>query len=141
MSLLDMFRRKPESVLDALNENPIFRQQKDLYERLSLMCEDGVDADELPNGQGEFGMTASNPIPCKTTFGSTAYLARLRTLDGTKVVYERLGHVRSDVIPHPVDFYAISHPNGQELATLYISPYQKRISNKAPRGFKLYDNS
>jgi hypothetical protein len=141
MGLLDAFRKKPKTLLDALNENPIFRQQKELFEAMSLMCADGVDADEMPNGRGDFGMTPSNPIPCKTVFGSTAYLGRLRTPDGTKVAYERTGSVASDVSPHPVDAYAISHPSGQKLATLFLSPYQKRISSKAPRGFKLAEDS
>ena len=132
---------KPKTEWDALNENPMFQQQKELFEAISLMSEDGVDADEMPNGRGEFGMTSSNPIPCKTVFGSTAYLGRLCTLDGTKVVYERTGSVGSDLSPHPVDAYEISHPNGQKLATLFISPYQKRISGKAPKGFKLTDIS
>lgn len=139
MGLFDKFRKKPKSAWDALQENPLFKQQKDLFEAMSLMCEDGIDADELPNGRGEFGMTATNPIPCKTVFGSTSYLSRLRTPDGIKIVYERSGSISSDVTQHPVDVYEISHPNGQKLATLFISPYQKRISCKAPRGFKLVD--
>lgn len=137
MGLFDMFRNKPKTAWDALNENPIFQKQKELFEAMLPMCEDGVDADEIPNGRGEFGITSSNPIPCKTVFGSTAYLGRLRTPDGTKVVYERVGSVDSDVSPHPVDAYEISHPNGQKLATLFISPYQKRTSGKAPKEFNL----
>ncbi|MBX3691576.1 hypothetical protein [Dokdonella sp.] len=139
MGLFDIFRKKPKSVLDALNENPLFKQQKELYEAMSLMCQDGVDADEMPNGYGEFGMTPSNPIPCKTVFGSTSYLARLRAPDGAKVVYDRIGSFGSDVTPHPVDGYEISHPDGQKLATIYISPYQQRISRRAPKGFNLVD--
>ncbi len=137
MGLFDIFRKKPKSLLDALNENPLFKQQKELYDAMSLMCQDGVDADEMPNGHGEFGMTPSNPIPCKTVFGSTSYLARLRATDGAKVVYNRIGSFGSDVTPHPVDGYEISHPNGQKLATLYISPYQQRISSRPPKGFTL----
>jgi len=141
MGLFDAFRKKPKTLLDALNENPIFRQQKVLFEGMSLMCADGVDADEMPNGRGDFGLTPTNPIPCKTIFGSTAYLGRLRAPDGTKVAYERTGSVTSDVSPHPVDAYVISHQSGQKLTTLFISPYQKRISAKAPRGFKLAEDS
>ena len=137
MGLFDIFRKMPKSLLDALNENPLFKQQKELYDAMSLMCQDGVDADEMPNGHGEFGMTPSNPIPCKTVFGSTSYLARLRATDGAKVVYNRIGSFGSDVTPHPVDGYEISHPNGQKLATLYISPYQQRISSRPPKGFTL----
>ncbi|MCX4156645.1 MULTISPECIES: hypothetical protein [Paraburkholderia] len=138
MGILNIFgKKKPKTAWDELNQNPIFRQQKELFELMSRMCEDGVDADELPNASGEFGMSAGNPIPCHTTFGSTAYLGRLRTLDGVKVDYKRIGSMSSDASAHPVDAYEISHPNGEKLATIFISPYQKRISNRAPKGFKL----
>ena len=67
---------------------------------MCAICEDGIDGDEMPNAQGEFGLTPSNPIPCKTVFGSTAYLGRLRTLEGKKVVYKHLGSYVSNVSPH-----------------------------------------
>ncbi|TXL82049.1 hypothetical protein FHP25_03020 [Vineibacter terrae] len=138
MSLFDWFRRRKPTAWEALQQNPIFQEQRQLFEMLSRLCEAvGVDADELPNGHGEFGLSPSNPIPCKTVFGSIAYLARLRAADGGKVVYERAFSVVSDTVAYPVDAYEISHPNGGKLATLYISPYQKRISGKAPSGFKL----
>jgi hypothetical protein len=137
MGLLNIFGKKKRTLWDELNENPLFQQQKELFDLMSLQCEDGVDADELPNGQGEFGTSASNPIPCHTIFGSTVYLGRLRTLDGLKVNYVRRGSVSSSVSKHPVDAYVIHDPDGQEIGTLYISPYQKRISGKAPRGLKL----
>jgi hypothetical protein len=138
MGLLNIFgKKKPKTAWDELSDNPAFQKQKKLFDLMSSQCEDGVDADEMPNGQGEFGMSASNPIPCHTVFGSTAYLGRLRTPDGLKVAYERRGSVSSNVSRHPVDAYEISRPNGENLATIFISPYQKRISKKAPKGFKL----
>jgi hypothetical protein len=125
-----------------LQSTPEFREQKELLDAMGAMCEGGVDADEMPNGSGEYGLAANNPIPCRTILGSTAYLGRLRAADGTKVNYERIGSIRSDVSPQPVDVYEISHRTGQRpLAKLYISPYQKRISGKAPRGFILAENS
>jgi hypothetical protein len=143
MGLFDFLRRKPQqqSVLEALQSSPSFQQQKELFDAMSAMCEDGVDADEMSNGTGEYGLTAANPIPCRTVFGSTGYLGRLRAADGAKVAYERLGSTKSSVSPHPVDIYEVKHPNGRKLSTLYISPYQKRISAKAPRGFILAENS
>lgn len=138
MSLLSIFgKKKPKTAWDELNANPLFKQQKELYELMSRQCEDGVDADEIPHGTGEFGMSPANPIPCHTIFGSTAYLGRLRTLDGLKVNYVRKGSFSSDVTNHPVDGYGITDPSGRILATIFISPYQKRISKKAPSGFKL----
>jgi hypothetical protein len=122
---------------DTLNGNPTRRLRRQLFEAMSVMCEDGVDADELPNGSGEFGMSPSNPIPCRTILGSADYLGRLRASDGTKVLYRRVGSVASDRCAHPVDIYETSHPRGHRLATLFLSPYQKRSSHRAPRGFKL----
>lgn len=143
--LFDIFERKPKSFIGVLKEKlklpKALKQQKAKYKEMCRMCEDGVDADELPNGKGEFGMTASNPIPCKTIWGSKAYLARLRTADGLSVVCTRSGSGRSEVTPHPVDCYQVRHLNGEHLATLYISPYQKRVSRKAPKGFLLKDIS
>jgi hypothetical protein len=113
------------------------RQQKDLLDIMGKLSEHGTDADELPNGEGAFGLVASNPIPCKTPFGATAYLNRLQTDDGAMVVYDRLGCVLSAVSPHPIDCYAVRHSDGRDLAKLYISPYHKRNSRKAPQGFSL----
>lgn len=141
MGIFDFFRKKPKTLLDVMEANPMFQEQKKLFEAMSAMCADGVDSDEMPNGQGEYGLESSNPIPCKTIFGSTAYLGRLRTIDGVKVTYDRIGSFESDVSPYPVDGYAIAHPNGESLGTIYISPYQQRISSKAPKGFVLAKDS
>ena len=92
------------------------------------LCEDGVDADELPNGRGEFGWDPANPIPCNTVFGSTVYLSRLRTPDGAKVVYKRVASVVSDVSPHPVDVYELAYTDGQPLRPIW------RKGNEATRG-------
>jgi hypothetical protein len=129
--------RRPVSAWDALQRLPQFQEQQILHEAMSRLCEDGVDADELPNGRGEFGRDPANPIPCNTVFGSTVYLSRLRTPDGAKVIYKREGSVASDVSPHPVDVYEISHPDGHKLQPIFVSAYQKRNSNRSPSGLKL----
>lgn len=129
--------RKKRSLWDALQDNPIFQRQKALFDAMSLMCDDGCETDEIPGGYGEFGHEVTNPIPTKTVFGSTSYLARLRTLNGAKVLYERRCSTSSPVSNHPVDEYGILHPDGHQLAILYLSPYHKRNSEKAPRGFRL----
>ena len=129
--------RTPITAWDALQSIPAFQEQQQLYKALSRQCEEGVDADELPNGHGEFGLVPTNSILCKTVFGSTVYLSRLRAPDGAKVLYRRLGSFTSDVSPHPVDAFEISHPDGHKLGTIFISPYQNRNSNKSPLGFEL----
>lgn len=137
--LLWRYFSKPESrsVYDVLMENPQTRELVELHKLYGELFGEGINADELPNGSGEFGLTASNPIPCRTILGSNAYLGRLRTSDGATVLYERTGSVFSEVSSQPNDCYAIRHPNGRDLGTVYISPFQERNSAKAPRGFEI----
>lgn len=138
MGIFDFLKPKnPKTLWDDLQENPIFKEQKALFDAMSTMCEDGCETDEIPGGHGEFGHAVTNPIPTKTVFGSTSYLARLQSSDGAKVVYEREGSLSSPVSPSPIDAYAISHQDGRRLATLYLSPYHKRNSERAPKGFSL----
>lgn len=117
------------------------RSQTSLYDALLPLCEDGCDADEIPEGHGEFGREASNPIPTQTVFGSISYLMRLRAPDGAKVVYNRIGSLSSPVSPSLIDAYEISDSHGSKLATLYLSPYHRRNSEKAPEGFTLLRTS
>ena len=137
MGLFKRKQKQPRSVWDELQANPVFQQQKAVFEALSLLCEDGCDADEIPSAEGEFGLDVGNPITTKTPMGSISYLARLRAPDGAKVAYQRMGSTFSSTSSQPVDIYAISHPDGRGLATLYVSAYHRRNSNKAPRGFTL----
>ena len=123
--LEDYFRKK-RSLWDDLKANKTFQDQRELYDLLNELCEGGCVTDELPGSSGDFGYDITNPIPTKTVFGSTSYLAKLRLPDGTKVLYERQGSVSSPVSPDPVDAYNIMHPDGRQLAVLYVSPYQKR---------------
>ena len=138
MGLFDFLKPKKErTLLDELQDNPQFQKQKALFDAFSLMCEDGCESDEIPGGQGDFGFSVTNPIPTRTPIGSTSYLARLRSSDGAKVGYDRQGSTSASISEHPIDIYSITHPNGEHIATLYISPYHKRNSNKAPKGFTL----
>ena len=132
--------RKFHEIQNNPENSSLYETMRALDEIKSLMgisSEDGVDADELPNSRGEFGITLTNPIPCNTIMGSMAYLESLRAPDGSKISYERIGSFTSPVTTSPVDGYKISHPSGNELTTLYLSPYQKRNSKKSPKDFRL----
>ena len=138
MGLFDFLKpKKKRTSLAEVDGNLLSQQQKALFEAMIRMCEDGCDADEIPGGQGEFGHSVNNPIPTRTPMGSASYLAQLRAPDGAKVRYERQGSVSSPISTNPIDMYAIIHPSGDFIATLYVSPYHKRNSSKAPRGFSL----
>lgn len=117
--------------------NEAMRALDEIKTLMGLSSEDEVDADEIPNSQGEFGTTLTNPIPCNTIMGSMAYLESLRAPDGSKILYKRIGSFTSPIITSPVDGYRITHANGKELTTLYLSPYQKRNSEKSPKDLKL----
>ena len=130
--------KKKESVYDALMKNPKMREMKELYEVMKGLNEDGTDQDIIPEGLGEFGYDITNPIPVNTIFGNTSYLGRLRTMDGIKVRYERRGSGHAKNINNPIDIYDI-YNGDDKITTLYISPYNKKNSKAAPRGFKLAD--
>lgn len=128
MGLLDFLKPK----------KPLFdKEAKALFDAMSVLCEDGCETDAIPGASGKFGFDVNNPIPTKTPMGSHCYMARLHSSDGAKVVYNRLGCRYASISSHPIDFYEISHPNGQKLATLFVSAYHKKNSDKAPQGFSL----
>jgi len=129
--------RKPVTAWDAFMAIPGVKEQGQLYEAMLALCEDGVDADELPNGAGSFGFDVSNPIPTKTIFGSRVYLSRLETDGGEAVLSERIGSTTNPVCAHPIDAYSLRLESGRQVGTIYISPYHLRNSSKAPRGFRL----
>jgi hypothetical protein len=135
---LNLIKSKPKkkSVLDELNANPEFKKLKGLYDIMHTMSKDGTDQDTIPVGYGEFGYDLTNPIPVNTIFGNTAYLAKLRTMDGIKITYNRIGSFSSPVSNNLVDGYEV-FANEQKIATLYIDPYNKKNSDKAPKNFKL----
>lgn len=137
MSIFDIFKRKKtKSVMDAMMDIPGFKAQKELYEVMSAMNADGCATDEMPNGIGEFGLEPTNPIPVNTVQGSILYLNGLRAPDGTRVNNKRLGALKVENIQKPIDEYLITHKNGDELAIIYISPYQAKNSKKSPKGLQ-----
>jgi hypothetical protein len=95
-----------------------------------------VDADELPNGVGPFGLVNTNPIPTQNVRGSNDYLSRLRTMRGSPLETNRIGSTSAEGISTGmIDVYVIK-ADGQEV-TLYLCPYHNRTSRKAPEGFIL----
>lgn len=136
MGFFDIFKKKKERTLyDELMDIPGMKEQRKLFEIMSEANKDGCNTDEMEEGIGEFGLTPTNPIPVNTVYGSILYLGGLRALDGTKVNNKRLRSLGVENIQKPIDEYLITHENGDELAIIYISPYQARNSRKAPRGF------
>lgn len=107
------------------------------YKIIKDICDSGSPGDQLVTGYGEFGLTATNPIPTNTIFGVRFYLALLCTADGERVTSEHIGTTHSEVSKMPIDVYATSRADGTPLPTIFISQYQRDNSRKAPRGFRL----
>jgi hypothetical protein len=99
----------------------------------------GTDKDEMPEGYGEFGLEITNPIPVSSIPDGYFYLNRLRTVNESEITYNRIGNMAAPNINHPIDGYDI-FANGRQIATIYICPYNKKTSNRAPKGFKLISN-
>lgn len=96
----------------------------------------GTDKDVMPESYGEFGLEVTNPIPTSSIPDSYFYLNNLRTQNGSEITFNRRGSLGAPNISQTIDAYIIS-ANGQELATIYICPYNKKTSTKAPKGFIL----
>ena len=98
---------------------------------------DGVDTDDIPQGYGPFGLCKTNPVPTRSVPGSNEYLSRLRTKDGRPIESSRIGSTSApDVTSGMVDMYSISSGD-VNLGTVYLCPYHKKNSGKAPEGFRL----
>jgi hypothetical protein len=108
----------------------------DLFEKLKILNSSGTDLDEMPEGSGEFGLEVTNPIPVCTVLGNFVYLSKLRTLNDEIITYERRGSTGTPTIKSIIDVYEIFCLD-QQIAILYICPYNKKNSNRAPKGFKI----
>lgn len=98
---------------------------------------DGVDTDDIPKGYGPYGLCKTNPVPTQGIPGSNEYLSRLRAKDGRSIESSRIGSTSADeVTSGAIDMYSISS-GGVSLGTVYLCPYHKRNSGKAPEGFRL----
>jgi hypothetical protein len=97
----------------------------------------GYDEDEIPVAYGEFGRCETNPIPVNGILASDVYLESLKTVDGSKIKFKRAGSIESSVMKMDglIDIYNIFTEHNKDLGKLYISPYNKRLSRKAPVGF------
>jgi hypothetical protein len=130
MGLLDFFFGNREDQEAAKLLKAIIQYQVE-------SSKDGVDTDDIPKGYGPFGLCETNPIPTRGIPGSHVYLSRLRTKDGCSIESSRIGSTSAaDVTSGMVDIYSISS-GGVNLGTVYLCPYHRKNSGKAPEGFRL----
>lgn len=136
LNLIKVKEKQPKSIMTELKEDPHFNKLNNLFEVMKTMNTENLEVDVLPDGYGEFGHDITNPIPTNTPMGSLAYMGQLKTLDGYKVQYERLGSTSAPNLDYPVNIYEV-FKNGEKIATLYLTTRNNKNSEKAPKGFKL----
>lgn len=114
---------------------------KDIVEDISngiFGGNEGCSSDKIPGGYGEYGLSPTNPVPTKGTMGSSLYLERLRMSEiNGEIQWRRTGVYSVDNIENMIDEYKTFDSSGRCLATVYISPYHKKNSDKAPKNFDL----
>ena len=112
-----------------------------LFHILSLQSKSnpGGLSDDDDDFSADFGLYVDNPIPTASILESTVYLNRLRTKDGAKITYNRIGSTSSPKIDFPIDAYAI-YVNGEKIETIYLCPYGRKTSKRVPEGYVLVDN-
>jgi hypothetical protein len=85
--------------------------------------------DKKPNGTGPFGFTETNPIPVNGPIGQLAYLSKLETQSGQRILFHRLGAMDT------VDIFEAVSFNGREWFILFTDFYHPRRSRLTPEGF------
>lgn len=86
--------------------------------------------DKAPDGTGPFGFTETNPIPVNGPIGQLAYLSKLETRTGQRILFHRIG-----AIDYVDVFEAVSF-DGKEWFILFVDLYHPRRSRLTPEGFK-----
>lgn len=122
--------------LDAESGSPSVFAMTRLARMSTEAAQKGTDRDEVPGGMGEFGYDLQNPIPVNGIAESKIYLSRLRW-NGRPVTWKRIGSFGADNVEMPIDGYSVVAESGTVIATLYVSPYHRKMSGLVPNGFTL----
>lgn len=86
--------------------------------------------DRDPNGSGPFGFCATNPIPVNGPVGQLAYLSKLETDKGERILFHRIGAINTIDVFEAVTF------SGSEWFIFFTDFYHPRRSRLTPDGFK-----
>lgn len=93
---------------------------------------EGLNVDDIPGGNGEFGRSLNNPIPVNGSIGAVFYLSRLTFGESNQtMLFHRLGSIES------IDVYELVALDGSLWDILYFSMYHPRKSRKVPAGYTL----
>lgn len=135
-----LFGKDEASAGDQLQKvlGPIFRiiddeqfQNSLLPDMLAQIVTQGAAVDRVPNGRGEFGLEASNPIPVNGPLGEVAYLSRLETDKGERLLFHRIGAINTLDVFEAVTF------SGSAWYVFFLDMYHPCRSRVAPVGFRI----
>ena len=133
MGLFDFFKGKKKPSTSGDPMKALIEMMENEIARNPQACSDDV----IPRGFGDFGLSVTNPVPVHAVPGNEVYLRRLRLENGSTISWNRLGSSTISEIWGNIDEYEIFNDNGDSIARIFINPYHHKISNRAPRGFRL----
>jgi hypothetical protein len=86
--------------------------------------------DRDPKGTGPFGLVETNPIPTNGPVGQIAYLSKLETASGQRLLFHRLGSIGK------IDAFEAVSFDGREWFILFVDMYHPRKSRLSPDGLR-----
>ena len=101
-----------------------------VHPMMKAMLESAPAYDKDPNGSGLFGFTETNPIPVNGPIGQLAYLSRLETQSGQRILFHRLGAIDK------VDVFEAVTFDGSGWFIFFVDLYHPRRSRLTPDGFR-----
>lgn len=101
-----------------------------IHPAMKAIIESRPAYDQDPNGVGPFGFSETNPIPVNGPIGQLAYLSKLETASGERILFHRIGSVDTIDVFEAVTF------SGSEWFILFLDFYHPRRSRITPDGFR-----
>lgn len=168
MGIFNLFKRKTQAekniiFLQKLRKKTIVNETKSIMHSMIVSSvHDASGLDQNPNGEGEFGLVKTNPIPVYGIDNIPAYMDKLRyeyTSKSGKTTYNHIDFLRttdtdqssigskkpttasfasstsSTNINGHIDVYNIYSIGSEKLAKIYVNCYSLNTSNKIIDGF------
>lgn len=101
-----------------------------IHPAMKSMIESCPAYDKDPNGTGPFGFSETNPIPVNGPIEQLAYLSKMETEKGERILFHRIGAVNTIDVFEAVTF------SGSEWFILFVDLYHPRRSRLTPEGFR-----
>lgn len=101
-----------------------------IHPEMKAIIESRAAYDRDPKGEGPFGFCETNPIPVNGPIGQLAYLSKLETTRGERILFHRIGAVDAIDVFEAVTF------SGSEWFVFFVDFYHPRRSRLTPEGFR-----